>query len=153
MQEYRKRMSAIGDGLLLAAARLYLYEHRNLVPYKINARLIGLMVCNDRLIEIAARLGLRTDPGERLCDAFEVEIAGYYFDHGFRDTKLWLWGIYDKHFDLKDEVRRILEPAPIDKIERQVWGALKGLLKSGQITDVQKTTKVILKALQDAGSI
>jgi hypothetical protein len=153
MIEHRKRMAAVGDGILLACARLYLYNHRHLVPYPINTRIIGRMVSNDRLMEIAAREGLPATDGEKLSDTFEVEIASHYFNHGFRDTKFWLWRIYDKHFDLKDEVRRITEPAPVDKIERQIRGALKTLLNKGQITDVQKTTKVILKALQDAGSI
>jgi hypothetical protein len=138
---------------LLACARLYLYNHRHLYPYAINAKLIGRMVSNERLIEIAAREGITAIDAEKLSDAFEIEVAERYFNHGFRSTRLWLEQIYDKHFDLQDEVRRILEPAPIDKIERQIRGALKTLLSKGQITDVQKTTRVILKALQDAGSI
>ena len=105
------------------------------------------------MIEIAARLGIKATDGEKLSDAFKVEIASYYFNHGFRDTKHWLWEIYDKHFDLRDEVRRILEPTLADKVERQIRGALKTLLNKGQITDVQKTTKVILKALQNGDSI
>jgi hypothetical protein len=152
MKEHRKRMAAVGDGILLACARLFLYEHRRDVPYKIHTKLIALMVCNNKLIEIAALEGMKADEDEKLSDAFEVEVAGYYFGHGFRDTKYWLWGIFKKHFNLTEEVRRILEPAPVDKLEKQIRGALKGLLRNGQITDVQKTTRVILQALQETGA-
>jgi len=153
MTEYRRRLAAVGDGLLLAAARLYLYNRRQLYPYNIQAKLIGRMVSNERLIEIAAREGLVAQDGEKLSDAFEVEVAERFFNHGFRSTRLWLEQIYDKHFDLRDEVRCTLEPAPQDKLEKQVRGVLKDQLRKGQITDVQKTTRVILKALRDAGSI
>lgn len=152
MNEGRKRLATVGDGLLLVSARLYLYNHRN-IPYKINTKLISRLVSNDKLIEIAAREGVTAEVEEKLSDAFEVHIANHYFTHGFRDTKFWLWTIFDKHFDLAEEVRRILEPAPLDKVEGQIRGALKTLSSRGQITDVQKTAQVIVRVLRDAGSL
>ncbi|MDQ3818525.1 MAG: hypothetical protein M3362_12730 [Acidobacteriota bacterium] len=151
MNEQRKREEAIGDALLLVSARLYL-NLRKEVPYSLQTRVISQMVNNDKLIEIAAREGIKGEIGERLCDAFEVEIAHHYFNHGFRDTKLWLWGIFDKYFDLKEEVRRILQPTPQDKLERQIRGVLKTALSNGQI-DVQHTAQMIVKVLRGAGSI
>jgi hypothetical protein len=153
MTEYRRRLAAVGDGLLLAAARLYLFNHRQLYPYTINAKLIGRMVSNERLIEIAAREGITAQDGEKLSDAFEVEVAERFFAYGFKSVREWLEQIYNKHFDLEEEVRRILEPAPIDKIERQIRGALKSSLRAGTLTDVQHTTRIILRVLRDAGSI
>jgi RecJ-like exonuclease len=111
------------------------------------------MVSNERLIEIAAREGLTATDREKLSDAFEVEVAERFFAYGFKSVRKWLEQIYDKDFDLQDEVRRILEPAPIDKIERQVRGALKSSLRDGTLTDLQRTTRIILRVLRDAGSI
>jgi hypothetical protein len=153
MKEHRRRLAAVGDGLLLAAARLYLYNRRQIYPYTINAKLIGRMVSNERLIEIAAREGITATDGEKLSDAFEVEVAERFFAYGFKSVREWLERIYDKHFDLEGEIRRILEPLPMDKIERQVRGALKSSLKAGTLSDVQTTTRIILRVLRDAGSI
>ena len=152
MREERRRLSAVGDGLLLACVRLYLFNKRT-IPYKINARLVSRMVSNEKLIEIAARLGITCEPEEKLSDAFEVGVAEYYFKHGFRDTKFWLWTIYDEHFDLAGEVRRILEPTPTDKVEKQIRGALKSLSSNGAGLDVQKAAQVIVRVLKEAGSI
>jgi hypothetical protein len=152
MNEYRRRLAAVGDGILLACARLYLYNHRSMIPYKINARLIGQMVCNDKLLEIAIREGLTAIEGEKLSDSFEVEVAEHFFAYGFRSTRLWLEQVYQKHFDLQDEIRRILEPTPQDKVEAQIRGALKTATQRGQL-DIQKTARTIVKVLRDAGSI
>ncbi len=61
-------------------------------------------------------------------------------------------GIFDKYFDLKEEVRRILQPTPQDKLERQIRGVLKTVTSQGKL-DVQKTARMIVKVLRDAGSI
>jgi len=89
MNEERKKLEAIGDGLLLAVARLYLRDQPN-VPYKIHMRLISRMVNNRTLAEIAEGEGIRGREGEKPSDAFEVAIALHYYRHGFRSLRLWL---------------------------------------------------------------
>jgi hypothetical protein len=153
MKEHHRRLAAVGDGLLLAAARLYLYNRRQLYPYTINAKLIARMVSNERLIEIAAREGLTAIDGEKLSDAFEVEVAERFFAYGFKSVREWLEQIYNRHFDLEEEVRHILAPTPLDKVEKQIRGALKSSLRDGTLTDLQRTTRIILRVLKDAGSI
>src|SRR5437763_6547712 len=153
MREHRRRLAGVGDGILLACARLYLYNRRSHFPYSIQAKLIGRMVSNERLIEIAAREGITATEGEKLSDAFEVEVAERFFAYGFKSVRELLEQIYNRHFDLVEEVRRILEPAPIDKIEKQIRGALKSSLRDGTLTDLQRTTRIILRVLRDAGSI
>lgn len=152
MNEHRRRLAAVGDGILLACVRLILFNHRTEFPYRINAALVGKMVCNDKLIEIAIREGLTTIDGEKLSDSFEVEIAEHFLNQGFRSTRLWLEGIYQKHFDLQDEIRRMLEPTTQDRAEAQIRGVLKTANRQGQL-DVQKTARTIVKVLRDAGSI
>ena len=53
MDEKRKQLEAIGDGLLLAVARLYRKERHPAVPYAIYTRLVSLMVRNSTLEQIA----------------------------------------------------------------------------------------------------
>lgn len=153
MTEHRKWLAAVGDAILLASVRLYLYNRRQGIPYAAHARLIGRMVCNERLIELAIRERLTAHDGEKLSDSFEVETAERFLFYGFKSASEWIEQVYDRHFDLAGEVRRIMEPAPLDKIERQVRGALKTSLRNGTLDDVQHTTRVILRVLRDAGSI
>jgi hypothetical protein len=153
MNDHRRRQAAVGDGILLACARLYLFNRRQLYPYTAHTKLIARMVCNAKLIEIAAREGLIAHDGEKLSDTFEVEVAERFFAYGFKSVREWIEQIYNKHFDLEEEIRRIIAPMPLDKVERQVRSALKSSLRNGTLDDVQHTTRVILRVLRDAGSI
>lgn len=145
----RKKLEAIGDGLLLAVARLYLKERHPHVSYSLYTRLTISMVNNDRLTELAALEGIRGHDGEKLASAFEVSIAERLYRDGFAAMRAWLWSLFDKHIDIEGEVRRMTGPQPVEKLERQVRGALKQALKNqgGKITDIQKTAKMIVSTI------
>jgi hypothetical protein len=49
----QKKLEVIGDGLLLACARLYLRDQHNGVPYTLHMKLISRMVNNRTLSEMA----------------------------------------------------------------------------------------------------
>jgi dsRNA-specific ribonuclease len=120
MDEERKKLEAIGDGLLLAVARLYLRDQPS-VPYKIHMRLISRMVNNRTLAEIAEGEGLWGSDGERAADAFEIAVALHYFRHGFHSLRLWLSGLFDKYLDIRAEVERILNPPRMMRLQSQSW--------------------------------
>ncbi len=151
----RKKLESIGDALLLTVARLYLKERFRDVPYKVHARLIPKIVNNERLTEIAAREGITGEAGERLSDAFEVRIAEKLYRDSFASVRSWLWSLFDKHIDIKEEVRRILHPDDEDKLEKQVCGALRHEIKNngGSITNPQQAAKIIIQVLKNAGRI
>jgi hypothetical protein len=151
MDEERKKLEAIGDGLLLAVARLYLRDQPN-VPYKIHMRLISRMVKNTTLSETAQGEGIRGREGEKLSGAFEVAIALHYLMHGFESVRAWLCGLFDKYLNITEEVRKILEPQPDDALLRQVRGALRQAMNNqkGKITDAEKAAKQIVAQLCDS---
>lgn len=43
--------------------------------------------------------------------AFEVEIARRYYSEGFRETRHWLFGLFDKYVDLKKEIAALRKRA------------------------------------------
>lgn len=157
MDEERKKLEAIGDGLLLAVSRLYLREQHGSVPYKIHTRVISRMVKNTTLTEIAQGEGIRGLKDEKLSDAFEVAIALKYYREGFDSVRLWLWSLFDKYLDIAEEVRRILEPAPEDKLSKQVRGALKMVIgqQGGKVTgsNLDEVTKQIVAQLRNGQSL
>ncbi|HEX8843089.1 MAG TPA: hypothetical protein VF791_00385 [Pyrinomonadaceae bacterium] len=136
MDEERKKLEACGDGLLLACARLYLREKHKDVPYKVHMRLISRMISNQTLAGIAKSEGIRGIEGEKPSDSLEVAIALHYYSHGFQSLRRWLWRLFEKHLDIREEVRRILEPSPEDKLTKQVRGALQMVIsqQGGKIT-------------------
>jgi dsRNA-specific ribonuclease len=154
MDEERKKLEAIGDGLLLATARLYLKEHHGDVPYKLHMRLISLMVNNKTLAAIAEGEGIRGRGKEKLSDAFEIAIALRYYRNGFESVRVWLFRLFDKYVDIREEVRRILEPTQADVLERQVRGALKMVIgqQGGQLTgaSLDKATQQIVNQLRNS---
>jgi dsRNA-specific ribonuclease len=154
MDEERKKLEACGDGLLLAVARLYLRDQPN-IPYKIHMRLISHMVNNQTLAEIAEGEGIRGREGEKLSDAFEVAIALHYYRSGFQSLRRWLWSLFDKYFNIAEEVRKILEPSPEDALFKSVRGALKMVIgqQGGEITGstLDLATKQIVAQLSSIG--
>jgi dsRNA-specific ribonuclease len=157
MNEERKKLEAIGDGLLLACARLYLREQHARVSYALHMRLISRMVNNRTLAEIAEGEGIRGREGEKLSDVFEVAIALHYYRHGFRSVRLWLFGLFGKYLDIAEEVRRILEPSPEDKLMKQVRGALKMVIgqQGGKVTgsNLDEVTKQIVAQLRNGTGV
>jgi dsRNA-specific ribonuclease len=156
MDEERKKLEAIGDGLLLVVARLYLRDQPN-VPYKIHMRLISRMVNNQTLCAIADGEGIKGREGEKLSDAFEVAIAIRYYREGFESVRVWLCGLFDRYLDINEEVRRILEPTPEDKLSKSVRGALKMVLgqQGGKITGstLDLATKQIVAQFRNGHSL
>lgn len=63
--------------------------------------------------------------GDRAADAFEREIARRFYREGFGGVRAWLWTMFDKYADIKEEIRKILEPSPEDMLSKSVRGALK----------------------------
>jgi hypothetical protein len=153
MDEERKKLEACGDGLLLACARLYLREQHAGVEYKIHMRLISLLVRNSTLAQIAEGEGIKGREGEKVSDAFEVAIALHYYRNGFQSLRVWLSGLFDRYLDITEEVRRILEPSPEDKLTKQVRGALKMVIgqQGGKVTgsNLDEVTKQIVAQLRN----
>jgi dsRNA-specific ribonuclease len=153
MNEERKKLEAVGDGLLLACARLYLRDRHASVPYLLHMRIISRMVKNSTLNVIAEAEGIRGLKGERLSDAFEVAVALHYYRHGFESARRWLWTLFEKHFDIPAEVKRILDPTPEDALTKSIRGALKMVLgqHGGVITggSLDKATKQIVEQLRN----
>jgi dsRNA-specific ribonuclease len=152
MDEERKKLEAIGDGLLLAIARLYLREQHADVEYKIHMRLISLLVRNSTLAQIAEGEGIKGREGEKLSDALEIAIALHYYRAGFDSVRVWLWRLFEKYVDIKEEVRLIQNPTPQDKMLRKVQGALHQAVSThGSITvnTVEKTAKMVVARLSD----
>lgn len=157
MNEERKKLEAIGDGLLLACARLYLRDKHEKVSYQLHMRLISRIVKNTTLTEIAQGEGIRGLKDEKPADAFEVAVALRYYREGFESVRLWLWNLFDRYFDITEEVRRILEPTPNDVLTKQVRGALKMVIsqQSGKITGstLDLATKRVVAALKNGQSL
>lgn len=153
MDEDRKKLEAIGDGLLLACARLYLREQHTPVPYSLHMRLVARMVRNSTLTEIAEGESIRGREGEKLSDAFEVSISLRYYREGFDSVRLWLCSLFNKYVDITEEVRRMLEPSPDDHLSKRVRGALKMVIsqQGGKITgaSLDKATEQIVRQLQN----
>jgi dsRNA-specific ribonuclease len=102
MNEPRKKLEAIGDGLLLAVARLYLREQHAEVSYTLHARIICHMISNAFLEQIARAEGIKGLKGEKLSDALEVAIAIHYYMNGFESVKVWLWRMFDKYLSIRN---------------------------------------------------
>ena len=155
MDERHKSLEAAGDGLLLAVARLYLFERREAVPYKVHSRVCSLLVRNSTLAKMAEGEGIRGQEGEKLSDAFEVAIAIHYFRHGFNSARLWLFGLFDKYLDVRAEVEHILNP-PEDGLTKQVRGALKMVISQhgGNLTsrNLDAVAKQIVAQLRSNGN-
>jgi hypothetical protein len=86
-----------------------------------------------------------------LSNAFEVAIAIRYYREGFESVRVWLWSLFDKYVDIRQEVRRILEPPPEDKLLRQVLGSLRQAMNNqeGKITDAEKAARQIVATLRN----
>lgn len=145
MNEERKKLAAIGDGLLLAVARLYLKERHPDLPYKLYTRITSRLISNEALEMIATGEGLRGREEEKLSDAMEIAIANKLYSDGFASLRGWLWQLFDKYVDVREEVRKILEPTNDDKLERRLHGALKQAMHSqgGKILDAKKAAQMI----------
>lgn len=111
MTEHDRKMEAVGDGLLLACARLYIFRWK--VEYNLYAGLTQKLVGNETIAIIAHREDLApienaTKPYAR---AFEVEIARRYYSQGFRNTRHWLFGLFDKYVDMRKEITALRKKA------------------------------------------
>jgi hypothetical protein len=88
MTEHDRKMEAVGDGLLLACARLYIFRQRG-VEYNLYADLTQKLVCNETIAIIGH--GEKLSPVENATKpyarAFEIEIARRYYAEGFRNTR------------------------------------------------------------------
>ena len=158
MNEEAKKLEAIGDGLLLAVARLYLKGRHDGIPYALWTRLTSRMVNNKTLARIAEGEGIHGLEGrERAADALEMRIATLYRDRGFNDVRLWLYSLFDKYVDIEEEARKITSPTEADKLTRQVQGALRHTLKinNGKITElhVQAAAKQIVEQLKHGNNL
>lgn len=156
MDEKRKQLEAIGDGLLLAVARLYLKERHPSVPYSIYQRLVSLMVRNSTLEQIAQGEGIKGLPGEKPADALEIAIALRLYQQGFASLRLWLFGLFNRHLDIQQEAERILNPPPEDSLTKQVRGALKMVIgqNGGKVTGstLDLATRQIVGQLRNSGA-
>lgn len=151
LNEERKKLEAIGDGLLLAVARLYLKERHPDVPYKLYTRITSRLICNETLEVIGAGEGIRGMEEEKLSDAMEIAIANRLYIDCFAGLRAWLWQLFDKYVDVREEARKILEPTKDDKLERRVHGALKQAMhnQGGKITDARKAAQMIATNLRN----
>jgi dsRNA-specific ribonuclease len=152
MNEENKKLEAIGDGLLLAIARLYLRDRHRDIPYSLYTRLMPRMVSNKVLTGIARAEGMTGD-----ADALEVEIARNYYQKGFRDTKRWLWSLFDSHLDIREAVRVLTDPEASDHLLRMVTGALRNSISTngGKITrdNLDGVAKHIVSRLNNGHSL
>jgi dsRNA-specific ribonuclease len=157
MTEQEKKMEAVGDALLMVCARLYLTRRE--VPYQLYTRLTSRMVCNATLATIAEGEGipgLTTEQKSR-ADALELELARLFYREGFASVRVWTWTLFDRYIDIKEEVRKILEPSPDDKLTRQVRGALKMVIgqQGGKVTgsNLDEVTKQVVGQLKTSSSL
>lgn len=157
MDEQRKKLEAIGDGLLLACARLYLRDHHPSVSYRLYARLVSRMIRNTTLAEIAKGEGIKGHAGEPLQDALEVAFALRYYRDGFESLRVWLFGLFDKYVSIPDEVRKILEPPPEDRLFKSVRGALKTVIgqQGGKVTgsNLDEVSKQVVRQVRSNGGL
>lgn len=104
MTEHDRKMEAVGDGLLLASARLYIFRQK--VEYNLYTKLTQKLVCNETLAIIAHGEDLAPADAQRnsYAVALEIEIARRYYAEGFRNTRHWLFGLFDKHVDMRKEL-------------------------------------------------
>ena len=136
MNEEQKKLEAVGDGLLLAVARLYLTQRYSDLPYTLYTPLVALLVRNRTLDRISQGEGIHAG-GTGAADAFEREIARRFYREGFAGVRAWLWSLFDKHVDVREEARRLTEPQATDALFRVVSGALRNVIKGskGKITE------------------
>jgi dsRNA-specific ribonuclease len=157
MTEEEKKMEAIGDALLMVCARLYLSKHN--VAYQLFTRITSRMVCNATLARIAEMEGIPglTDEQKSKADALELELARLFYREGFAAARVWTWTLFDRYIDIKEEVRKILEPSPDDKLTRQVRGALKMVIgqQGGKVTgsNLDEVTKQLVGQLRNGSSL
>ena len=149
MNDPDKKLEACGDGLLLACARLYLKERHPGIPYSRWTRLTALLVNNRTLARIAEGEGIRA--GKESADELEKEIARRFYREGFGGVRAWLWSLFDRHVDIAEEARKMLDPDEQDALVRAVRGALRCTLKqgSGPITEqsIEQAAKQIVAHL------
>lgn len=67
--------------------------------------------------------------------------------------RVWLWRLFDKYVDIREEVRKILEPSPDDMLSKSVRGALKMAIQQqgGKTTHetAEKAAKQIVAQLRN----
>jgi hypothetical protein len=123
------------------------------VAYSLHRRLISRLVRNLTLTEIAKGEGIKGREGEKAADALEIAIALHYYRAGFDSVRTWLWRLFDKYIDIEEEVRRIMESAPDDKLTVQIRGALKMVIgqQGGKVTgsNLDEVTKQIVAQLRN----
>lgn len=89
-------------------------------------------------------------------DAFEREIARRYYSQGFREVKLWLWSLFDRHMDINEEARRMVDPDEVERLMKVVRGALKNAMKleHQKVTErsIEIASKQIVSHLKNNGS-
>jgi dsRNA-specific ribonuclease len=149
MNDEPKKLEAIGDALVLAVARLYLTERHPQIPYTLYTPLVALLVRNKTLDRIAHGEGIHF--GDHAADAFEREIASRFYREGFGNVRAWLWSLFDKYVDVREEARRLTDPQATDALFRIVRGALCNVIKgsNGKITEqnADGATKQIVSRL------
>jgi hypothetical protein len=86
-----------------------------------------------------------------------VAIAIRYYREGFESVRVWLCGLFDRYLDINEEVRRILEPTPEDKLSKSVRGALKMVIgqQGGKVTgsNLDEVTKQLVKQLRNGAGL
>jgi hypothetical protein len=100
MTEHDKKMEAVGDGLLLACARLYIFRQK--VSYNVYQELTQKLVGNETIAIFAHAEGLKPveNANKPYARALEIEIARRYYEEGFRNVRHWVFGLFDKYVKL-----------------------------------------------------
>jgi uncharacterized membrane protein len=116
------------------------------------------MICNSTLAQIAEGVGIKglTDDSKSSANALEIEAARIFYAEGFAGVRAWAFVLFEKHLDITEEVRRILNPTPADKLVRQARGALKNAItaRGGKITGnmVEQAAREIAAQLNYSGA-
>jgi len=158
MNEEGKKLEAVGDGLLLACARLYLKEQHSSISYSLYTKIITRMVSNKNLAVIARGEGLAptAERQDSEADALEILIARRFYQDGFGGMRAWLWSLFDKYMEVEEEARKLLDPTLNDALVRSVQGALRNAMRnnSGKVTEqnIEKAAKQIVAQLQQSSS-
>jgi dsRNA-specific ribonuclease len=156
MNEEDKKLEACGDGLLLACARLYLRDRHRGIPYALYTRLITQMVCNRTLARISQAEGVHRGQ-DGAADALEREIARRYYREGFRDMKHWLWALFDRHLDVAEAARQMLDPDERERLQKIVRGAIRATMKQERqsVTErsIERAARQIVSHLKTGGEL
>lgn len=148
-------LEAIGDALLMVAARLYL-SHRTRTPYELYTRLTSRMICNSTLAQIAEAEGIGTGEGKARANALEIEAACVFYAEGFAGVRAWAFNLFERYFDITGEVRRILNPPPAETLFNAIRSALRMVisLHNGKVTgrNLDNLTKQIVGQFRANGT-